>query len=331
MVRGKLDLKRGPLGLTLVLSTAILINAAAAGAQQGPAQPPTEWGGQHCPQQRPTLAVIKNQKTWEEVFAWAFNGSKAPQVDFRTHVVAAVFMGLKMTGGYRVEFKEPYVQEGKLIIPFKEHVPEGIVTQALTTPCRFKAIPVRAGQEVILNNLIDVSNLVYRPIIYRPPVYLGVNRFKCEIPRGWYGEYDKFWYFPQGEIGGLMIMAPAELEGEGVKIFIDHYAPKDNGPLPNPESYVENYPPDDVRLNYIQERFKADAQPPVRGFAGRWFERESTITIRETGKKMKVREQLAVVPAPNGFYALHFWAPGELFDKYAPVFQHVVKSFQPVP
>ena len=86
-----------------------------------------------------------------------------------------------------------------------------------------------------------------------------------------------------------------------------------------------------MRFHYLQEKFKANPQPPVSGLSGQWFDRESTITLRQLGRKMTVKELLAVVPAQKGFFALHYWAPEALSAKYLPVFRRVVQSFQALP
>jgi len=326
----KIELKIVLLWLTLAL-TVVILGQASAWGQAKATPPPTEWGGTYCAEKRPMVLVIRNRNQLTH-FLGRELGPKGP-IDFQKNAVVGVFMGQKMTGGYGVEFQEPYVQDSKLIVPFQEQAPGPgrFVTQALTTPCRFKVVPVKPDQEVVLKNLLDVSKLAYRPIIYRPAVFLDLGRFKFEIPMDWYWEEDQYRTYPQGTAGGLTILAPAELEGEGVKFFVDHYSSKAGAPLENPQTYVENYPPDDVRFSYLKEKFQA-GRPPASDLSGQWFERQATVTLRDgTNKELMIKELLGVIPAANGFYALHYWAPAVLFDKYAPVFQRLAKSFQPLP
>lgn len=321
MVKSGLSDKGGPKVLIAASVAVILLLAAPVWAQEEAPKPLQGWGGQHCSEKRPGLMVIRNQGQITRLLGERFANSQA--LDFQKYAIVAVFMGLKMTGGYGVEFKEPYVQEGKLIVPFKERAPGpgSFVTQALTTPCRAQVVPVKPGQEVILKNLLEVSELTYRP------VRLQKDHFQCEIPYGWYLErYEKFL---EKDGGGMMLMAPPETEGEGVKFFITYYDQEDGNLLKNPEAYVEKYPHAEISKYHIKEKFRT--QPPASGLPGRWYGRESTITTRHPFiRKMTVKEQLAVLPARKGFYALHYWAPGELADKYAPVFLRVVKSFRAV-
>ena len=281
-----------------------------------------ERGEQHCSQQRPRLLVIRNHAQLQGLLGPGFDRAKAP--DWQKYAIVAVYLGLKMTGGYGVEFQEPYEQDGQLLVPFKERTPGPgmFVTQALTTPCRLQVVPVKPGQEVVLKNLLQVSTLTYQPIM------LQKNHFQCEIPQGWYREqYEKFL---EKDVGGMMLMAPPEMEGEGVKIFLTHYDQEDQNLLENPGAYVEKYPHAEIGKYHIQEKFKANAHPPVSGLPGRWYDRESAITLRQMGKKATVKEQLAVIPARKGFYVLHYWAPGGLAGKYAPVFLRVTQSFRAV-
>ncbi|MBI4644548.1 MAG: hypothetical protein HY790_11670 [Deltaproteobacteria bacterium] len=109
------------------------------------------------------------------------------------------------------------------------------------------------------------------------------------------------------------------------------YVPKDQPPPAGPQTYLEKYPPDDLFKYYLQEKFQTAGQPPASSPPGQWFERQSFISLRGTGKKLSIKELLEVIPAKKGFYTLHYWAPAGLAEKYAPVFQRVVQSFQPLP
>ena len=235
MVRNRSKLKGVRMVLMLALAAMIFIPAAAVGAQEGAAQTPTEWGGQYCSEKRPGLVVIRSREEYARLAGKSADPAQA--FDFQRYAVVGVFMGLRMTGGYGVEFKEPLIKDGKVIVPFKEYAPGPgrIVTQALTTPCRFKVVPVQKGQEVVLQNLLEVSALTYRPVVFKQ------EQFRCEIPRDWHWEREEtgtspnpYWEkeaadFP-GEVGRLIIIAPGELEGEGVKIFLSRYVPKDARP-----------------------------------------------------------------------------------------------------
>jgi len=323
MIRDGFGEKGGPLLVILALAVVILTLGSPAWGQEGGATPPPEKGAQHCAQQRPMLMVIRNPEQLRGLLGEG--SSQAQAVDFRKQAIVAVYLGQKMTGGYGVEFKEPYEEKGRLVVPFQERVPgpDRFVTQALTTPCRLKPVAVKEGQEVVAKNLLEVSGLAYQPMM------MGKNLFKCEIPRGWYREvYEKLL---DQDVGGMMLMAPAEMEGEGVKIFVTHYGQADETLVQNPAAYADKYPHAEISKYRIQEKFKAAARPPASGLKASWYDRESVITLRDQSKrKLTVKEQLAVVPGAQGFYVLHYWAPAAIFHKYAPVFLRVAQSFQPV-
>lgn len=325
MVRCKLNVKMGL--MVLALAAAILTKATMVGAQEGAAKSPPEWGGQYSSQKRPMFSVIKSQEQWQELFAAAFNRTTAPEVDFQRYVVAAVFMGLKMTGGYRVEFKEPYVKDNKLIIPFQEQAPApgSIVTQALTTPFRLKVI-ARKGEEVVLKNLLEISEIEYRPFIMYSHLNYQIKYFKCKIPQYWYVE--KGWSpLKEGaEATGILLMAPAEIAGDTVKIAISYYSLEKDVPL-SIELYVEENPLFLVIMKgYGEGKFRPWRQTTLNGRRATWFDREN---VNWHGDK--IRENLVAISAPKGFFALHYWAPAVSYDKYLPVFERLVKSFQPVP
>jgi hypothetical protein len=76
--------------------------------------------------------------------------SKAPTVDFDKYVVACVFLGQRLTGGYRVDFGKPYIKDNRMIVPYRERKPTGFVTQALSYPYRLKVFERPVGKEVVL-------------------------------------------------------------------------------------------------------------------------------------------------------------------------------------
>ena len=335
MVGGKFKVKMTLPVFYLLLAAALYPQAAVVGGAEEAAKPVTEWGGQYCSETRPQIVVIRSQAGLPRLRGSRLDPAQVP--DFRKAAIVGVFLGQRLTGGFRVEFKEPYIQDGKLIVPFQEHAPGpgSFVTQALTTPCGFKIVPVKPGQEVVIQNIQKVADLTYRPL------RLQTGHFQCDIPQNWYWERQEAGTSPNpyyqrdpasfpGEIGGLMLMAPPEMEGEGVRIFVARYVPQDQPPPAGLQTYLEKYPPDDLFKYSFPEKFQA-AQPPANSPGGQWFARQTVVSLRGTGNKLPIKELLGVIPAQSGFYALHYWAPAALAEKYAPVFHRVVQSFQPVP
>ena len=107
--------------------------------------------------------VIKNKRDWDT----AFQGNKdLPEVNFRTHVLVALFRGRCPSGGYGIKVTTLYIDEalqnsdtGRLVSIVYEYTypqPGYMYTQALTTPYLIVALPkwrntqyqvVRAGAE----------------------------------------------------------------------------------------------------------------------------------------------------------------------------------------
>lgn len=320
--------------IALALAIVILLPPIWSYWQEKDLKPGGEFGGQYCSETRPRVVIIRSKEGLPRLPGARFD----PAPDFQKTAIVGVFMGQRPTGGFGVEFKEPYVQDGKVMVPVQEHAPEPgrFVTQALTTPCRFKVVPAKPGQEVVVINLNKVADLTYRRI------KLETGRFQCDLPQSWYwekmgvGTSTNPYYvrvpsdFP-GEMAGIMLMAPAEMEGEGVRVFVARYVPKDQTSMAEPQTYLEKYPPDDLFFHYIQEKFQSGGQPPAGSPAGRWFTRQSVISLRGTGNKLPIKELLGIIPTKDGFYTLYYWAPAALAEKYEPVFQRVGQSFQPIP
>src|SRR5687768_9619653 len=80
-------------------------------------------------------AVARNESEWNAL--WARHAdSKPPQIDFSRQMAAAVFLGMRPTGGFAVEILRANDQEGQLTFEYRVATPdpELLVTQALTTP-----------------------------------------------------------------------------------------------------------------------------------------------------------------------------------------------------
>ena len=78
---------------------------------------------------------VESAKEWETLWKDAFN-REAPSVDFSKHFAAAVFLGLRQTGGYSVEFLEPAARADTAVIRYRTRAPGpgAFVIQAFTTP-----------------------------------------------------------------------------------------------------------------------------------------------------------------------------------------------------
>ena len=79
---------------------------------------------------------IENSEEWGRIWSLALlDGSLSPEIDFSTHIVIAVFMGERSTGGYEVLIERITDVEGEIIVNVNEIFPGRIfVTEAFTWP-----------------------------------------------------------------------------------------------------------------------------------------------------------------------------------------------------
>lgn len=120
-----------------------------------------QWTGFNSNQEKPRRLVIRDQKSWAETWA-AMRGNVEPKpavpaVDFEKHVVVAVFMGRKSSGGYAVKIVSIKKGKDKVRVTVKEsNPPEGaMVTMALTSPYHVVVVP-KSDKDV---EFVDQKNL----------------------------------------------------------------------------------------------------------------------------------------------------------------------------
>src|SRR3989338_6151041 len=109
-----------------------------------------EWSGQYSHQKTFKELIITDNFAWKRLWNRLFSERSIPDIDFKSYVVVCVFLGVRPTGGYSVEFEKPYLKDKKMIIPYKEHKPEGIVTQAFTQPYGMKVFEKKSNVEIVL-------------------------------------------------------------------------------------------------------------------------------------------------------------------------------------
>ncbi|MEK6590283.1 MAG: protease complex subunit PrcB family protein, partial [Nitrospinota bacterium] len=109
-----------------------------------------EWSGQYSDKKTFRGLIITNNLAWEKLWNRLFPEMSSADIDFNRYVVVCIFLGVRPTGGYSVKFGQPYMRDNKMIIPYKEHRSEGIVTQALTQPYRIKVFERKGDAEIVL-------------------------------------------------------------------------------------------------------------------------------------------------------------------------------------
>ncbi|HAH05156.1 MAG TPA: hypothetical protein DCM05_01320 [Elusimicrobia bacterium] len=95
---------------------------------------PNFWKGPHSASNAPAAFTAETAEDWSKLWTQYLN-RKAPPVDFSKYFAAAVFIGLRQTGGYAVEFLPPESDGKTAKVPYRIKSPGkgGFVTQAFTT------------------------------------------------------------------------------------------------------------------------------------------------------------------------------------------------------
>lgn len=95
----------------------------------------------------PRQVVARTPAEWEAIWKSHAGAQALPAVDFSTSMVAAVFLGTRPTGGFRVDIEGTRQEAGVLVIDYVERAPgaDTIVTQVLTSPFHIVRIPRNDG------------------------------------------------------------------------------------------------------------------------------------------------------------------------------------------
>lgn len=91
--------------------------------------------------------VARTPAEWDAVWKAHAPGQTAPAVNLSTEMVAAIFLGTRPTGGYRVEITATRQDGDTLVIEYTERQPGAgdIVTQVQTSPFHLARVPRHAG------------------------------------------------------------------------------------------------------------------------------------------------------------------------------------------
>lgn len=97
--------------------------------------PDAKWNGLQSQVTAARTQVVTDAESWKKLWSEAF-ASEAPEVDFSKRFAVAVFAGVRHTGGYSVEFLQPELKAGTLVVRYKIKSPSpgGFVIQAFTQP-----------------------------------------------------------------------------------------------------------------------------------------------------------------------------------------------------
>ena len=163
------------------LTCALVLGIMVAGASRLPAEDigdgdgndrnvavVREWTGSQATQQVARRGIVTDQRGWEAVWS-IMQGSvepkpETPAIDFTEHMVIAVFMGRRSTGGYSTRITN-IEDKDKRVVRVRESQPpaDGMTTQALTSPYHVVVVP-KTDKAVEFVRLMDAADQACFPV-----------------------------------------------------------------------------------------------------------------------------------------------------------------------
>ena len=112
-----------------------------------------QWSGQQGGGDVPKTRLLRTAEEWN-AFWRQVEGDRPRPLDASRELAVVMELGRKRTGGYSVEFVGTRVEEGQLVIQFRETAPEPgmMVTQALSSPWAIALVP-RTDLPVVFENI----------------------------------------------------------------------------------------------------------------------------------------------------------------------------------
>jgi protease stability complex PrcB-like protein len=98
--------------------------------------------------------AVRTAAEWKTLWRQHSPDRDQPRVDFGRDMVVGVFLGSRTTAGFSVEIVSALVEQGVLVVRFRETRPQSdrIVAQVITSPYHLVAVPRHSG-EVRFENL----------------------------------------------------------------------------------------------------------------------------------------------------------------------------------
>ena len=92
--------------------------------------------------------AVRTAAEWKTLWRQHSPDRDQPRVDFGRDMVVGVFLGSRTTAGFSVEIVSALVEQGALVVRFRETRPQsdGIVAQVITSPYHLVAIPRHSGE-----------------------------------------------------------------------------------------------------------------------------------------------------------------------------------------
>jgi hypothetical protein len=95
----------------------------------------------------PRQVAVRTAAEWKTLWRQHSPDRDQPRVDFGRDMVVGVFLGSRTTAGFSVEIVSALVEQGVLVVRFRETRPQSdrIVAQVITSPYHLVAVPRHSG------------------------------------------------------------------------------------------------------------------------------------------------------------------------------------------
>jgi hypothetical protein len=105
--------------------------------------------------------VVRNETEWQQLWSEVGTRQATPVVDFHARMIVGVFLGMRSTSGFSVQFVEVREDSGEMWVKYAERrpSPRTPVLQVLTAPFVLVSVPkhegsVRFGEVTVLPRAI---------------------------------------------------------------------------------------------------------------------------------------------------------------------------------
>ena len=204
-------------------------------------------------------------------------------------------------------------------------LPAGVVWRLLWVACF-------AGPAVCFPgaSLFPALALTFDPSAQFNKYVMDHGYFTCETPANWkivrQEEEDA-----EDDIYAIELIGPAVDKAPTI-IFVSYYG-KDNEDFIDHEDFLERNSSNVLgETENDRERYMPVKEIALKGLRAFELERERKRYLYPESKSEEsicIKEKLYVIPAKEGFYVLHYFASKGVYEDQLPVFDRVVRSFQP--
>jgi hypothetical protein len=158
------------------------------------------------------------------------------------------------------------------------------------------------------------------------PFTMGDNLFSCEVPADWKQERN-LEEEKHDKTPSLLLLGP-RAESSPVMIYATFYS-QEGGYFDDYKDYIERNSKDS--WGDTEDTYSPVRKIMLGGRQAYVFDREIKTSLNPespSGETVQIMEKFYVLPAKDGFFLLHLYAPKSVYKKYLPVFEHLSKTFK---